>query len=74
MCQESLAHGHHTGFICRGFPSLMVAARERPEIDIKPPLGAPHLIFPRGYLLKSFPQGDTSARQWGSEISFLSLR
>ena len=46
----------------------MGAAGERPEFDIKPPLGAPLLIFPRGYLLKSFPQGDTYARQWGFEI------
>ena len=43
--------------------------RERPELNINPPLGAPLLIFPRGYhLLKSFPQRDTSARQWGVEI------
>ena len=34
---------------------------ERSEFNIKPPLGAPLLIFPRGYLLKSFPQVDTSA-------------
>ena len=39
------------------------AAGERSEFNIKPPLGAPLLIFPRGYLLKSFPQVDISARQ-----------
>ena len=44
------------------------AARERSEFNIKPPLGDPLLIFPRGYLLKSFPQVDTSARQPGFEI------
>ena len=44
------------------------AAGERSEFNIKPPLGAPLLIFPRGYLLKSFPLVDTSARQLGSEI------
>ena len=44
------------------------AAGERSEFDIKPPLGAPLLIFPRGYLLKSFPQVDTSARQRRFEI------
>ena len=43
------------------------AAGERSEFSIKPPLGA-LLIFPRGYLLKSFPQVDTSARQRGFEI------
>ena len=36
-----------------GFLSL----RRLPEFDIKPPVGAPLLIFPRGYLLKFFPQG-----------------
>ena len=41
------------------------AAGERSEFDIKPPLGAPLLIFPRGYLLKSFPQVGISARQRG---------
>ena len=46
----------------------MGAAREKPDFDIKPPLGVPLLIFTRGYLLKSFPQGDTSARQRRHEI------
>ena len=45
-----------------------VAAVERSEFNIKPPLGAPLLILPRGHLLKSFPRVDTSARQWGVEI------
>ena len=44
------------------------AAGERPEFIIKPRLGAPLLIFPRGHLLKSFPQMDTSARQRVFEI------
>ena len=44
------------------------AAGERSKFDIKPPLEAPLLIFPQGYLLKSFPQVDTSARQRGFEI------
>ena len=44
------------------------AAGERSEFNNKPPLGAPLLIFPRGYLLKSFPQMDTSTRQRGFEI------
>ena len=44
------------------------AAGERQEPNIKPPLGAPLLIFPRGYLLRSFPQVDTSARQREFEI------
>ena len=50
------------------------AAGERSEFNIKPPLGAPLLIFPRGYLLKSFPLVDTSARPRGFEISFPSPR
>ena len=46
------------------------AAGEMSEFNIKPPLRAPLRIFPRGYLLKSFPQVDTFARQRGFEISF----
>ena len=46
----------------------MGAATERPEFDIKSPLGAPLLIFPRGYQLNSFPQGNTSAKNRGFEI------
>ena len=45
-----------------------VASGESSEFNIKPPLESPILIFPRGYLLKSFPQVDTSARQRGLEI------
>ena len=51
-----------------GFLPPWGAAGERSEFNIKPPLGAPLLIFPRGYLLKSFPRVDTSARQLGFEI------
>ena len=54
--------------IRRTFPSTMRAAGERPEFDIKPPLGAPLLVFPRGYILKTLPHGDTSARQQGFGI------
>ena len=46
----------------------MGATGERPEFDIKLPLVAPLQIFPSGYLLKSFPQGDTSVSQRGFEI------
>ena len=46
------------------------AAGERSEFNIKPPLGAPLLIFPRGCLLKSFPQVHTSARQQGLKSEF----
>ena len=49
------------------------AAGERSEFNIKPPLRAPLVIFPRGYLLRSFPQVDTSARQRGFEISVFPL-
>ena len=65
--------GHHPSFICGGFPSPLGAAGERSEFDIKPPLGAPLLIFPRGYLLMSFPQVDTCARQQGFEIRVFPL-
>ena len=49
------------------------AAWERSEFNIKPPLGAPLLIFPRGYRLKSFPRVETSARQRGFEIRVFPL-
>ena len=49
------------------------AAVERSEFNIKPPLGAPLLIFPRGYLLKAFPQVNTSARHRGFEIRVFPL-
>ena len=37
--------------------------------DVKPYLGAPLWIFPQGFLLRSFPQGDNSARQQEYEVS-----
>ena len=43
-------------------------SKKRQEFNIKPPLGAPLLIFPRGYLLESFPQVDNFTRQHGFEI------
>ena len=49
------------------------ADRERSESNIYPPLGALPLIFLRGYLLKSIPQVDTSARQRGFEIRVFPL-
>ena len=49
------------------------AAGQSSEFNIKPPLGAPFLIFPRGYPLKSFPLVDTSARQRGFEIRVFPL-
>ena len=58
----------------RDFLPLMGAEGERPEFHIKPPLGAPLMTFPRSYLLKSFSQGNTSARHLGFEISFPSPR
>ena len=61
------------GFICGGLPSPWGAAGERSEFNIKSPLGVPLLIFPRGHLLKHFPQVDTSARQRGFEIRVFSL-
>ena len=49
------------------------AAEERPEFYIKPPLGAPVMIYPQGYLLKSLPQRDISTRQQGFEVSAFPL-
>ena len=48
----------------------MGADGESAEFDIKPTLGAQLiLILPLSYLLKSFPQVDTSASQRGFEIT-----
>ena len=44
------------------------AARERPEFDIKLPFDAPLMISLQGYVLMSFPQGDSCARQHRLEI------
>ena len=68
FCRDQPARGHHAGFFCRGSLPPMGAGGVRPEFDIKPPLGALFLIFPRGHPLKSFTQGDNSARQRGFEI------
>ena len=57
-------------FYVRGSLPPWEAAGERSEFNIKPPIGAPLQIFPRGYLLKSFPQVDTSARQRGLKSEF----
>ena len=73
ICREPSARGFHTGFILRDSIHPMGAAGERPEFEIKPLLKAPLLIFPRGYHVKSFPKGDTSARQWGFEIRVFPL-
>ena len=69
VCRGQPAYGHFTGFIV-GIPSPIEAAGEKTELDAKPPLGAPLLILPRGDLLKSFTQEDTSARQRGLKSVF----
>ena len=61
------------GLYLWGVPSPLGAVGERSELNIKPPLRAPLLIFPRDYLLKSFPQVDTTARQQGCEIGVFPL-
>ena len=63
VCRDRPACGHHTGLYLSTFPFHMGADGDRPEIDIKPPLGVPILIFPRVNILKSFPHEDISARQ-----------
>ena len=68
ICRYPPACGHHTGIFCGGTLPPCGATGERSEFNIKPPFGAPLLIFPRVYLLKTFPQVDTSARQLGCEI------
>ena len=51
----------------------MEATIERPEFYIKPLLGAPFLIFPKGNIMMSFQLGDTSARKRGLKSVFLLL-
>ena len=66
-------HVVHSSFICRCSLSPVGVSGEMPEFSIKPPIGAALLIFFLGYLPKSIPQGDTSARQWGFEIRVFPL-
>ena len=71
VCRGQPAYGHLTGlWISVGVPSPMEAAGEKTELDAKPPLDAPLLILHRGDQLKSFPLGDTSARQRGLKSVF----
>ena len=65
--------GQYTGFIHRGSLPLWELPKRAPEFDIKPPLGAPLLILPQGYPLKTFPQGDTFTRQQVFEIRVFPL-
>ena len=51
----------------------MEATWESLEFDIKPPLGVSFLIFPRGYLMKSFLHEDALARQRVCEIRVFPL-
>ena len=39
VCRDPPACGPHMGFVCRGSIPPMGTARERPEFDIKSPLG-----------------------------------
>ena len=73
VCWDLSACGHHTGFISRGNLPPWGASRERPECDIKLSIGATFFIFPRGYLLRSFPHGDSSARQLEFEFRVFPL-
>ena len=52
-------HVDTTQVLYVGVHSPWGAPGERLEFDIKSPLGIPHLSFPAGYHLKSFPQDDT---------------
>ena len=44
------AHGHHTGLFVGGILPPMESPGESPEFDINPPLLAPLLILPLGFL------------------------
>ena len=73
VCRDRLRVDTTRVFLWEGSIPPWGAAGERSEFSIKLPLGAPLLIFPRGYLLKSFPQVDTSARRRGFEIRVFPL-
>ena len=63
----------HRFYLWGGFLPFMGAARETPVFDIKLSLGTPIMSYPRGYLLKSFPQRDTSVRWCGFGIRVFPL-
>ena len=54
---------HCLYIIYRGSLPTMGAARERPDFDIRLPLGVPLIFFPWGYHLRSFPQGNILSKQ-----------
>ena len=49
------------------------AAGEMPEFDIQPPFWAPLMNVPRGSLMRSLTQADTSTRQQGFEVGVFPL-
>ena len=63
--------GHLSGFICGG--SLPLGELPKRGQSQQPSLWAQLLIFPGGYILKSFAQVDASAKQWGLEIRVFPL-
>ena len=74
--------GHQWVLPVGGFLPPMGVAGEKPEFDIKPPIGTPLVIFPQGHLVNSSPQGFyfrktmgiCNARQWGFEIRVFPLQ
>ena len=60
VCLDTPARGHHTGIICRGSLPPIGAAEVRPVLNIKSPIGAPHMIFlsilyPDVYSTRGYP-------------------
>ena len=52
------------GFYLSEFPSPYGSCLREARVWRQSRVGAPLHIFPRGYLLKPFPQGDTSSIPW----------
>ena len=67
-CRDTSARGYQMD-LSMGVPFPPTGVNgERQELGNKLPLGAPLLTCPRDFLLKSFPQRDTSARLLAFEI------
>ena len=77
VSRDQPARKHHKGLICRGPLPSIGASGQRSEYGIKPTLGPPLLIFPRGYLLKfhdGIPPQDSGGLKSEFTISYVSCQ
>ena len=73
-CQRPSLSWAPQGYICRRFSSSMGDAVDSHVCDIKPPIGAPHLISPPGYPVKSFLQRDSGGEKFAFYLYYVSCR